>query len=190
MFPNRTVGRSATLILLGYRSAFKEDIKATPAEMTYGNTIRLPGEFFESTLINDTNETEFISNLRKRMRDLRPTTTSNHAKPSHFIEKQLSTATAVFVRNDTVRRPLQPPYDGPYQVLKRNDKFYQLEINGKKTNVSIDRLKAAHLVNDDREVNQQTTTPTSSTPIVPTSHSTGATRSGRRVRLPIRYGGE
>ena len=34
------------LVLLGIRTALKEDISATAAEMVYGTTLRLPGEFF------------------------------------------------------------------------------------------------------------------------------------------------
>ena len=34
------------LILLGIHTALKEDLKATTAEMVYGTTLRLPGEFF------------------------------------------------------------------------------------------------------------------------------------------------
>lgn len=34
------------LVLLGIRTALKEDIASTAAEMVYGTTLRLPGEFF------------------------------------------------------------------------------------------------------------------------------------------------
>ena len=34
------------LILLGIRTALKEDLNSTAAEMVYGTTLRLPGEFF------------------------------------------------------------------------------------------------------------------------------------------------
>ena len=34
------------LVLLGIRTALKEDISSTAAEMVYGTTLRLPGEFF------------------------------------------------------------------------------------------------------------------------------------------------
>ncbi len=34
------------LILLGIRTALKEDVSATTAEMVYGTTLRLPGEVF------------------------------------------------------------------------------------------------------------------------------------------------
>ena len=44
----------------------------------------------------------------------------------------------VFVRHDAVRKPLQPPYDGPYCVLKRSDKHFTITRNGQQTVVSID----------------------------------------------------
>lgn len=34
-------------ILLGHRSTIKNDVNVTPAELVYGTTLRLPGEFFE-----------------------------------------------------------------------------------------------------------------------------------------------
>jgi len=33
-------------VLLGLRTAVKEDLQASPAEMLYGITLRVPGEFF------------------------------------------------------------------------------------------------------------------------------------------------
>ncbi len=32
-------------VLLGLRAAFKEDVQATPAEIVFGESVRLPGEF-------------------------------------------------------------------------------------------------------------------------------------------------
>jgi len=34
-------------------------------------------------------------------------------------------------------------HDGPYKVLNRGSKTYKIKINGKATNISIDRLKPA-----------------------------------------------
>uniref|UniRef100_A0A0L8FQ26 Uncharacterized protein n=1 Tax=Octopus bimaculoides TaxID=37653 RepID=A0A0L8FQ26_OCTBM len=48
------------------------------------------------------------------------------------------------VPNDTRRKPLQSPYDGPYQVIHPGDKSFQLLIGGQDT-ISIDRLKPARL---------------------------------------------
>ena len=37
------------LILIGIHTALKEDLNATTAEMGYGTTLRLPGEFFSTS---------------------------------------------------------------------------------------------------------------------------------------------
>lgn len=66
------------------------------------------------------------------MRAIRPLATSKHVKEKPFIFKDLSTSTPVFVRHDAVRKPLQPPFDGPFQVLQRSDKTYDVDIRGKK----------------------------------------------------------
>lgn len=42
------------LVLLGIRTTLKEDISSTAAEMVYGTTLRLPGEFFTPTPTNST----------------------------------------------------------------------------------------------------------------------------------------
>ena len=33
------------IVLIGIRSAWREDLKAIPADLVYGETLRLPGEF-------------------------------------------------------------------------------------------------------------------------------------------------
>ena len=70
-------------------------------------------------------------------------------------------------------KSLQPPYDGPYPVVKRTDKYFTININGRNDTVSIDRLKPAHIDSDDVYPNTQTPTTPSQT-----------TRSGRRVHFP------
>ena len=47
-----------------------------------------------------------------------------------------------------VTTPLQPPYDGPYRVLKRTDKHYTLDVAGRPQVVSLDRLEPAYLESD------------------------------------------
>ncbi|GBP97940.1 hypothetical protein EVAR_71116_1 [Eumeta japonica] len=36
-----------------------------------------------------------------------------------FVYADLKTCNKLFVRNDTVRKTLQPPYDGPFNIIKR-----------------------------------------------------------------------
>lgn len=50
----------------------KEDLNASPAEMVYGSTLRIPGEFFVENKSNIT-ESEFIKDFRGNMSKIRPT---------------------------------------------------------------------------------------------------------------------
>ena len=132
------------LILLGIRTSLKTDLNSTSADMVYGSQLRLPGEFFDSPNNPLPDQSEFLNSLRTHFRSIRPvaprTTPVNSNIPNH-----LSTCTHVFIRHDAVRKPLQPPYDGPYTVLKRTPKHYVIDINGRHDTVLIDRLKPAHI---------------------------------------------
>ena len=90
---------------------------------------------------------DYVSQLRTHMQRIRPPPPRLSQRNSH-VSEALATATHVFIRRDAVRKPLQPPYDGPYSVLKRTDKHFTVDINGRKDTVSVDRLKPAHLDND------------------------------------------
>lgn len=64
------------MILLGLRAVYKEDIESSPAEMVFGQTLRLPGEMIDAkSSTKTTNEHEFITSFRQRMQQLEPTTT-------------------------------------------------------------------------------------------------------------------
>ena len=51
----------------------------------------------------------------------------------------------VFVRKDASRSPLERTYFGPFKVIYKADKHFTLLQNGVLNNVSINRLKTAHL---------------------------------------------
>ncbi|XP_069362433.1 uncharacterized protein [Maniola hyperantus] len=113
--------------------------------MTYGATLRVPSDFLVPTQ-SKIEDADYVRRLTETMESLTPTERSP-ANRSTFIYKDLATCTHVFVRNDTVRPPLTPPYDGPYQVLKRHDKYYQIQLPLRTTVVSLDRLKPAYMLN-------------------------------------------
>ena len=177
------------LLLLGLRVSYKEDIKACPEELVHGCTLRVPGEFLEEGKFKkNLSESYFVIELRSKMQCLSPKQTSNHAKRTPFVEINLNTSPAVFVRTDAVRRPLQPPYEGPFAVIKRFEKFYKVNMNGKHVNVSIDRLKAAYIC---KELLQPDTTPTSEEPATTSERPASYTKaSGRRVRFKVPWEGE
>ncbi|XP_042911154.2 uncharacterized protein [Parasteatoda tepidariorum] len=133
------------LILLGFRTAFKEDIGCTPAELVFGTTVRLPGELLVPNN-QPCDPTDFVNKLRQHMQSLRPTPPKRHGDGKVFVHPDLTIASHVFLRQDMVRRPLQPPYSGPFKVLRRSEKVFYLDINGKTEAVSIDRVKPAYIL--------------------------------------------
>lgn len=117
-------------VLLGLRASVKEDLKTSAAELVYGTPIRLPGEFF----INE-NPPEspqiFIEKLREHMRKIRPTPTAYHTNPKVFSYKDLFSCSHAFVQVDAVKKPLDCPYEGPYEIIKRiSDRVFKLNIKG------------------------------------------------------------
>ena len=132
-------------VLLGLRTSIKEDINASAAELTYGTSLRLPGEFFID--ITPTNQPRiFLENLRSIMREVRPTPAAHHIKRRTFLYESLLNCTHVFIRVDAVKKPLESPYEGPYLVVERvNDKVYKVDVKGNVQTICIERLKPAFI---------------------------------------------
>lgn len=151
------------LVLLGIRSAVKEDLKASSAELLYGEPLRLPGEIFEPTEVNNFDISDYVSRLRKFVKNLQPLPTNQHGgRRSTFIYKDLATSSHVFLRDDSTTGSLRPAYSGPYEVLERKEKVFKILYKGNEVTVSIDRLKPAYTTHD---------TPTN-TPITNTQNKT------------------
>lgn len=137
------------IILLGLRSTFKADIEATSAELVYGTTLRIPGEFI-ATDDNKLPPDEFVKQFTIAMREIQPAAVKHHNttfKP--FVSPKLIDASHVFIRDDTVRPSLKQPYDGPFKIKQKNDKYFIVIRNGKENKISIDRLKPAFIDNDE-----------------------------------------
>ena len=172
------------LVLLGLRTSLKEDIGCTAAELVYGTSLRLPGEFFTASADDHPDHSSYVTRLKGVMQSLQAMP-SRHS-PQNVIHSHpiLTEASHVFVRNDAVKKPLQQPYDGPYKVVKRSAKFYTLDKNGHTDTVSIDRLKPAYLEADPHPTTHPTTT--AGTPSARVDHrpTPTTTRAGRRVHWP------
>ena len=184
------------LILLNIRTTIKADLHCSPAQLVFGTTLRLPAQFVApSTNLTDLDPSIYADRLRSSMQQLHPIPPRSQL-PAHHVPEDLQHCTHVFVRTDSVRKPLQSPYEGPFPVLKRTPKFFTISINGKSQNVTIDRLKVAYIEPDSLQTpSSSTNTPVStnqSIPIDPApSKSTSpvrTTRSGRHVHFPVRFG--
>jgi hypothetical protein len=133
------------LVLLGIRSSVKLEMECCPAELVYGTTLRLPGELIcPNAERSDEAATNFVHRLREFMRRLTPTQPRVQFPPS-FVDPHLKDCSYVFVRCDHVRKPLETPYEGPFQVLVRKDKTFTINRHGKQDVITIDRLKAAFI---------------------------------------------
>lgn len=203
------------LVMLGLRSVIKEVAGASAAELLYGTTLRLPGEFFEECKEVKL-KSDFAVTLRGQMRKIRPVPTKAHRVQRPFIHPALSTCTHVFIRHDAVHPSLQMPFDGPFKVIKRQEKYFDLDLHTRRAKVSIDRLKPAFLPNevehgshstiilphepaqrrisnqDEREIPATSTSTlrpaTRRVHFSPIVHQPYRTRSGRLIRRPRRPG--
>nr|VZI39582.1 unnamed protein product [Spirometra erinaceieuropaei] len=178
------------LVLLSLRSTLKADIGCTAADLVYGTSLRLPGELVSpSNMLTFFEPCSYVEQLRSVMRKLRAT--PPRASPANsFIPSDLDKCDFVLVRHDAVRRPLQPPYDGPYKVLRRSDKDVVIERNGKTDTVSSDRVKPAYIDDSDHPSPQHWTPPQTLRPPPSTGDSPPPvrhTRSGRHVHWPDRF---
>lgn len=52
------------LALLGIRTTLKEDLKCTAAELVYGTSLRLPGEFFTPQAIANADPASYVTQLK------------------------------------------------------------------------------------------------------------------------------
>ncbi|KOB77409.1 Gag-Pol polyprotein [Operophtera brumata] len=128
---------------------------------------------------------DFVADLRSRMEALRPVAASRHAQPSFFVHRKLTTAAHVFLRDDSVRRSLQPPYSGPHRVISKCEKTLTLVVNGEERTVSVDPTFA-----DGASSSPLAPAPVGDSPVSPSPPEllqelspVVFTRSGRRVKF-------
>ena len=180
------------LVLLGMLTAFKEDLHASVSELVYGERLLIPGEILAAPPTT-MDLSELITQLRRQFEQLQPVPAARHASPAVFVHKDLADCTHGFLRQDAVRRSLEPPYRCPYKVLGRTRKTMWIAINGLPVTVSTDSDKPAFITAETvgriptaRAPPEQAkqTAPQSSTQ---DPAATQTTCSGRRVRIPARF---
>ncbi|VDP63381.1 unnamed protein product [Schistosoma mattheei] len=94
------------LVLLGIRNALKADIVYTAAQLVYGTTLRLPGEFVDpSSSSMNMDLTSYTNRLTNALRSVKPVFTRPRSS-NVFVQPDLRYSTHVFVCRDSHRRPL------------------------------------------------------------------------------------
>ena len=163
-------------VLLDIRTVPKEDLECSSAEMVYGAPLTVSGDFLPRG--QDTDDvTHLLPRLREPVRKLAPHPPVPHGTKPSSVPTALAESRFVFVRRDSHRPPLTPPYESPYKVLVHGDKSFVLDYGTRQDSASIDRLKPAFV---------DPMTPIEAAKRAPRGRPpTGVdTRSGRLVRPP------
>ncbi|GFT49251.1 retrovirus-related Pol polyprotein from transposon opus [Trichonephila clavipes] len=99
-------GQSLSTVLLGLRAAIRPDISYTIAQMVYGTSIKLPGEFFDPPTIN-MDPQNFVAKLQQHMAELKPLKSPSNRKQNIFVHKDLKSCSHVFIRIDRVKNSIR-----------------------------------------------------------------------------------
>lgn len=134
------------LILLGIRTSVKKDLKCSPAELVYGQCLRIPGELVVESDGNISSDL-LLSRLREHFSEVK-SEVLYHNKERYYMPKSLKNCEYVFIK---ILQPskLTAPFEGPYKVLERNDKTFKIQYGNSVRSVSIDLIKPAFISHDD-----------------------------------------
>ncbi|XP_059096079.1 uncharacterized protein LOC131890689 [Tigriopus californicus] len=129
-------------VLLGLRSAVKDDLGYSPAQATYGESLRVPGRFFSTDPVPPASGT-FVADIRCRISKFPFVNPRRHGSVYHSHLRPYLQLISCFVRVDACTPPLTPPYVGPYKIIERHSDYFVLDLNGRIDTVTVDRLKPA-----------------------------------------------
>ena len=132
------------LTLIGIKTALKDDLQHSSAGLLYGSILWLPGELLVSQpALTPCSVQDFATTLKESLASLRPVRPRTPKNAAVFASQDLDSCSHVFLRVDSVRRPLQQPYQGPFKVLHCTQYTFSLDINGASQTVLVDRVKPA-----------------------------------------------
>ncbi|KAA8587872.1 hypothetical protein FQN60_016734 [Etheostoma spectabile] len=109
-------------VMLGIRTAPKEDLQSSSVELVYGQPLQVPGDFVPSATVPWSGTLQ-RSTLLDNARLFVPVPTSCPGLPQSHILAGLQTADYVFIRQEAHKGTLCPPYKGPFRVLESGDKY-------------------------------------------------------------------
>ena len=133
-------------VLLGFRTAWREDSDFSPSEAVFGSQLVLPGQFLSTP---ESPSPSFIQDFQGVLAGRTPLPTAHNTTPSPTsLPEDLLLARYVLIRHDAVQPPLSPLYDGPFLVVERSLHFFKVQKGSKVDVVSTHRLKPCHAPHD------------------------------------------
>ena len=124
-------------VLLGIRSAPKEDSNISSAELVYGAPLVLPGQLRG---IPETPAALFNVDTRSAPSFIASRIPAE-ATPVAQIPDNLRDSSFVYVLHGGSKPPLKAAYSGPFVVVERHPKYFILDYGSRLESVSVDRLK-------------------------------------------------
>ena len=86
------------MVLLGIRTAWREDPDCSPAELVYGSSLRIPCEFLGNTSSGFLQPSStFLHNLQTSMQNVLPSPINYHSTPHSYVPNSLSSTGYVYV---------------------------------------------------------------------------------------------
>jgi hypothetical protein len=120
-------------VMMGLRTTPKEDYGLSSAKMVYGEPLALPDKFLDSTELPSAS---FLQQLRQQMSSfLQPQQKSSPYLPP-LLQEQF-----VYIKRGAAASSLTSLYAGPYRAVERRDKYFYIDLKGRKDAVSTDRFK-------------------------------------------------
>ncbi|XP_075157777.1 uncharacterized protein LOC142231040 [Haematobia irritans] len=146
-------------VLLGLRSSIREDINSSPFELTYGTTIKLPGDMLTETQ-NQAPTEDFVTAQKKKKNERSQPCNSSSQTRSNCLHFKSS------------------------RKLYTRIRAKRWNINGKEKVISIDRIKPAFIFNTDIS-EDPAIVPVPNVQSTPPEPTLG--RSTRNRRPPVRF---
>ena len=113
---------------------------------------------------------------------VRPRTPTNRPV---YVNKDLKSCTHVFIRTDSVKRPLESPYTGPFKVISRTDKNIVVARHGLKDTIAIDRCKPAYIEGCGDNPGDTALDDLTDSEIY--RQGLASRERGRKIKLPVRF---
>ena len=133
------------LCMLGLRNCINNATNTTPAIMMFGAPTRLPGEIIMPTQDRITDTSTYAAKLKIAMANISPANPTFKAKLG-YREPLLNECQFVFVREMHKKHGLSNNYKGPFKVIKKHDKYFEIDFGAKSDTVALHRIKVAHLM--------------------------------------------
>ena len=124
-------------ILLSLRATPKEDSSILSAELVYGASILFPGQLQQGPEPPPVAFAATDSGLPWWI----PTRPPSVLPGPSSLPDSLATTDFVYIWQSGISKPLTPAYSGPYVVLERSSKSFEVDLGSRTDVISVDRLK-------------------------------------------------